>query len=106
MLGRLDLAQYENGCKVLNNWWPKVTGGMRRRPGSVYLNTPASAVRLESFIFSESQVYLTVFCSDNVVRFYDEDTGALITSLTITGISIDAITIPQLSITQTGDVMF
>lgn len=106
MLGRLDLAQYENGCKQLTNWWPKVTGGMRRRPGSVYLATPANAVRLESFVFSETQIYLVVFCSDNTVKFYNEDTGALIQSLTITGITLDATIIPQLSITQSADVMF
>ena len=106
MLGRLDLAQYENGCKVLTNWWPKVTGGRRRRPGSVYLSTPANAVRVESFVFSETQVYVVVFCSDNNVLFYDQDTGALIYTLAITGITLDATVIPQLSITQKADVMF
>jgi hypothetical protein len=106
MLGRLDLAQYENGCKQLENWWPKVTGGMRRRPGSVYLNTPANAIRLESFVFSETQVYLVVFCSDNNVLFYDNDTGALIYTLAITTITLDATVISELSIAQLADVMF
>jgi hypothetical protein len=40
------------------------------------------------------------------VLFYDQDTGALIYTLGITGISLNARVIPQLSITQTGDVMF
>ena len=66
MLGRVDLAQYENGCKVLTNWWPKVTGGMRRRPGSFYLNTSSDATRIESFIFSETQTYLIAFTADDV----------------------------------------
>ena len=106
MLGRLDLAQYENGCKQLTNWWPKVTGGMRRRPGSVYLNSPANGVRVESFVFSETQVYVVVFCSDNNVLFYNQDTGALITTVAVTGITLGATVIKELSITQAADVMF
>ena len=106
MLGRIDLAQYENGCRQHENWWPKITGGGRRRPGSIYLNTPANAIRIESFIFSESQVYLVVFCDDDNVLFYNNETGALIYTLAITGITLSETIINQLSITQTGDVMF
>jgi len=106
MLGRVDLAQYENGCLQLTNWWPKITGGMRRRPGSLYLSTPANAIRLESFIFSETQVYLVVFCSDNTVKFYDKTTGALIQDLTITSITLNTTIINELSISQVADVMF
>lgn len=106
MLGRLDLAQYENGCRILTNWWPKVTGGMRRRPGSVYLNSPPTGVRVESFIFSETQVYIIVFCSDNTVKVYNHDTGAQIANLIITGITLSETVINELSITQTADVMF
>jgi len=105
MLGRLDLAQYENGCKQLDNWWPKVTGGMRRRPGSVYLNTPTNAVRLESFVFSESQTYVVVFCSDDTVRFYNFDTGAEIDNISLS-VTTDETVIKEMSITQTADVMF
>ena len=50
MLGRLDLAQYENGCKDLDNWWPKVTGGMRRRPGSEFLKIVEDAHRIAAEI--------------------------------------------------------
>ena len=112
MLGRLDLAQYENGCKQLDNWWPKVTGGMRRRPGSFYLATHEFAIRIESFIFSETQTYLFVFCqnpldsADDEINIYDEETGALVDTVSITVIAWSETIIKELSITQTADVMF
>jgi len=111
MLGRLDLAQYENGCKILDNWWPKVTGGMRRRPGTTYLNSQEGAVRLEPFIFSEDQVYLFLFWNDPLsstdgINIYDADTGALIQFLDLSGVAWSDDIIKELSITQTADVMF
>ena len=111
MLGRLDLAQYENGCKQHDNWWPKVTGGARRRPGSIYLNTDPYAHRIESFIFSEDQTYLFAFTynplssANSGVNIYNEETGALITFVQVFIAWSDTI-IKELSITQTGDVMF
>ena len=106
MLGRVDLAQYENGCKQLTNWWPKVTGGMRRRPGSVFLDHATEAnsndyARLESFIFSETQAYLVTFTNlEVVIRDLD---GNEIETLAHT---YDNDAVRELSITQLGDVMF
>ena len=112
MLGRLDLAQYENGCQQHDNWWPKITGGARRRPGSIFLNENQYAFRIESFIFNEEQTYLFAFqynpldSADGGVSIYDEETGALIQFVLITGVAWSDTIISQLSITQTGDVMF
>ncbi len=107
MLGRIDLAQYENGCLQLENWWPKVTGGMRRRPGSVYLNEPAvNAIRIEAFVFNETQTYIFVFCDDDNLRVYDPDTGSLTATVSYSLVSPSALEIRQWSITHTGDVMF
>lgn len=112
MLGRVDLAQYENGCKQLDNWWPKVTGGVRRRPGSRVLSFVDDAVRVESFIFSEDQTYLVVFRvptlggSQNNILFFDTSTGNQVASINISGIAYTAEEIKQLSITQAGDTMF
>lgn len=107
MRGRVDLAQYENGCLQLTNWWPKITGGMRRRPGSMYLNTRSGAVRIEAFIFSETQEYLFCFWTgvNEGIDIYNPDTGALIQSLPITGITWTDESIKEMSITHTGDVM-
>ena len=111
MLGRADLAQYENGCLQLENWWPKTTGGMRRRPGSHYLAIDEGAVRCESFIFSESQEYLFVFRVPQIggpqteLHVYDPDTGALVSQVNIF-VTWNETIIKEMSITQQGDVMF
>ena len=59
--GRVDLAAYENGCQVFDNWWPKSTGGAMRRPGSKFLNYVQNGIRIEPFIFNDTQRYLVVF---------------------------------------------
>lgn len=105
MLGRLDLAQYETGCKQLENWWPKATGGVRRRPGSIYLNTVVNAVRVESFIFNETQTYAVVFASDSKIYIYDNTVGTLLQTLTVTT-TWSAQIAKDLHVTQRGDVMF
>jgi len=109
MLGRADLATYENGCKQLENWWPKVTGGVRRRPGSLYMNILFDALRIESFIFSESQAYVVSFHyigvgEFNYIQFYDHETGDVVTQIQFLEATPDII--KQMSITQQGDVMF
>jgi len=113
MLGRVDLAQYESGCKQLTNWWPKVTGGMRRRPGSLHLAFVDNALRIESFIFSESQTYIFVFryqtggvhIDNNNIHIYNPVTGELVATVDLP-ISFLAHEIYEMSITQKGDVMF
>lgn len=112
MLGRVDLAQYENGCKQLENWWPHVTGGMRRRPGSRILNSDLShadkIVRIEPFIFNEDQTYLVAFTADPAssgdgLRVYTPD-GTQVAFAG--GIGWSEQTILECSVTQKGDVMF
>ena len=117
MLGRVDLAQYENGCKQLTNWWPKVTGGCRRRPGSVFLTYCYGAARIESFIFNEDQTYVVAFYPSstplegksafpaNNIKIFDPLTGDPVDTLTWTLLSSPDV-IDELSITQAGDVMF
>ena len=103
MLGRLDLAQYEEGCKQLDNWWPKVTGGMRRRPGSLYKSTVnVNSNRIESFIFSETQVYQVVFSPFNI-KIYNDEGATLVEEI---GNFYSSTQIRELSITQKADVMF
>jgi len=117
MLGRVDLAQYENGCLQLENWCPKVTGGMRRRPGSLNLSFWTQAERMESFIFNEDQTYVVLFGPDwdvktnsaigANIRFYDPDTGTRLDDVSTSLLfGSDATIINELSITQKADVMF
>lgn len=103
MFGRLDLIQYKNGAGVLSNWWPKITGGLRRRPGSLYLATVPEDSRLEGFIFNETQIYTFAF-ADTVVRIYNPVTGALVDTLTDAPWGADEI--DEMTIEQQGDTMF
>jgi hypothetical protein len=111
MLGRLDLAQYENGCKVLTNWWPKITGGMRRRPGSIYLRADDEDTvhRIEAFVFNETQTYLFAFCDDglgtNEIKVVDPDNGNIIDNVNLP-VGWGATQFAEMSVTQTGDVFF
>jgi len=85
---------------------------MRRRPGSIFLAEHEFAVRIEAFIFSETQTYLFAFCwsgvdtADDQINIYDEVTGTLIDTVQITGIAWTDVIIKTMSITQTADVMF
>ena len=115
MLGRLDLAQYEKGCKQLDNWWPKVTGGMRRRPGTLFVDSFIDAIRMEPFIFNEEQVYIVLFSpgagfapksgafGGDTLQVLNLVTGAIVFSQRNLW-TIDKVR--ELSITQKGDVMF
>lgn len=103
MRGRLDLAQYENGCLKLKNWWPKVTGGMTRRPGTKYLATLGSSdCRIESFIFDETQTYAVIF-GEFSWKVWSDQSQSIVASGTH---NYDSTEIPELSITQLADKMF
>jgi len=108
MLGRVDLSQYENGCKQLENWWPKVAGGARRRPGTVFLNDTVDCYRIEPWVFNEDQTYLVSFHEgsggEDEIQFWNEETGAQIDTLSVS--IIGSSNIAELSITQAGDKMF
>ena len=113
MLGRIDLAAYENGCRQLKNWWPLVTGGVMRRPGTLFITNAFDTVRIEPFIFSESQTYIVGFTPTESVyqeiRIWRPSDGALVGVLQSPNIPVLAnlteTVIKQLSITQAADTM-
>lgn len=109
MRGRVDLAQYENGCLQLKNCWPKVAGGLRRRPGSVYLNTlQDDGVRIEPFVFNETQIYLVCISAGSGIEILDPDTGEIYYTNAgpFTGTTPTDDEIREFSITQAADFMF
>jgi hypothetical protein len=72
--GRVDLAKYSNGCKVIENFLPLVQGPAVRRGGSKHV---AARKRMASawfikFEFSATQAYVLEF-GDLYVRFYKTD---------------------------------
>ena len=67
VLGRTDLAQYQNGCELLQNFLPTTTGGVRRRPGTIVgkshdtwtdVETTSQDVRLIPYVFSKEFSYV------------------------------------------------
>ena len=113
MLGRVDLAAYESGCRQMTNWWPLVTGGLRRRPGTKLLTGATNVIRIEPFVFNETQTYLVGFAPPTDVGVPQiwlwDGTGTFITILVpgqyaqISGLTAE--NIPELSITQSADTM-
>lgn len=59
--GRGDLTAYDNGAGKLRNIFVLPTGGIYRRAGLRYVDTPAGDGRLVAFEFNTEQVYLMVF---------------------------------------------
>jgi hypothetical protein len=60
LLGRGDLAAYENGALSLRNVFIHPTGGVTRRSGLAYIDTVDGAGRLIDFEFNTQQTYLLV----------------------------------------------
>ena len=70
---RTDIQQYANGAKTLKNVIPLVEGGVRKRPGTLYLSEQGSAVRLIPFVVNSSKTYVLVF-KPNLVQVIDTNT--------------------------------
>lgn len=72
MDGRTDVAKYNNGCKVTENFIPSVQGPAVRRPGTRFVSevkTSANRTWLLSFQFNITQSYILEF-GDFYIRFY------------------------------------
>lgn len=77
--GRVDLAKYRDGCRIMNNMVPQVYGGVRRRPGTRFVaevKDSARKTRLLPFIFSTTQAYI-VEVGHLYMRFY-KDGGQIV----------------------------
>ena len=66
MKARIDTPAYEGGCLKLRNAVLTSQGSAFRRPGTLFVDSLSASdalndVRLESFIFSETQEYLFCF---------------------------------------------
>ncbi|SEB73264.1 hypothetical protein SAMN05216178_2045 [Pseudomonas saponiphila] len=75
MLGRVDIARYQNGAEIIENAWPLVHGGCVRRDGTLFTGVtkfPAKRCRLIPYVFNESQAYMCEF-GDSYVRIFFSD---------------------------------
>mgnify|MGYP000010455731 FL=1 len=77
---RTDIQQYGNGAKTLKNVIPLVEGGVRKRPGTLYLSEQVSAVRLIPFVVNSSKTYVLVF-KPNLVQVIDTSTMTSVVDL-------------------------
>lgn len=69
LLARTDLTSYENSCKSITNAYPMVHGGIKRRPGTVYVGevyNSAEQTRLVPFVYSKDLSYVLVFNGDRI----------------------------------------
>ena len=70
--GRVDLSQYFNACRTLENAIVLTLGGAEKRPGTYYVATAKDSskkIRLVPFKFSTTQEYILEF-GEHYVRFY------------------------------------
>ena len=76
---RTDIQQYSNGAKTLKNVIPLVEGGVRKRPGTLYLFDRNTAVRIIPFVVNSAKTYLIILKS-NVIEILDTNLiGSVIT---------------------------
>jgi len=99
LYGRGDLASFENGAATLANVLIQPTGGVVRRPGTLFIDTAGGPGRLVAFTFSTEQTYLLLF-TDGRVAVYRDD--ALVTTLAAPWRAEQLV---QLSWAQSADVL-
>lgn len=78
---RTDIQQYSNGAKRLQNVFPLVEGGVRKRPGTFNRGLMAGAIRLIPFIVNSSSVFMLILKNLEVL-IYNPRTKAVVTTLT------------------------
>lgn len=99
LLGRGDLAAFENGAARLRNVFIHPTGGVTRRAGTRYVAPVAGAGRLVPFEFNTAQTYLLVF-SDSLVEVLEDDAKTASFAVPWT-----AAQLPQIAWTQSADTL-
>lgn len=75
LLGRVDVSRYANAAKRMENFYPLVHGGARRRMGTRYqaeTKDSSKLSRLIPFVFSRTQAFM-LEVGDTYVRFYTPD---------------------------------
>lgn len=72
MLGRVDIARYQNGAEIIQNAWPVIHGGCVRRDGTLMCSPtkfPDKNCRLIPYVFNASQAFMVEF-GDLYVRIH------------------------------------
>ncbi|MDR3361874.1 MAG: hypothetical protein LBO64_03400 [Desulfovibrio sp.] len=61
LTARVDLSKYQQGCRVLENFFVQSHGGAVKRQGFVLLDALPDEARLVPFVFNQDQAYCLVF---------------------------------------------
>ncbi len=99
LLGRVDVEQYFNGARKLENMLIAPYGGAKNRPGSYYVATVKDsddATRIISFEFSITQAYI-IEMGDQYMRFYKDNGRIVVTASDLSDFD------PTSSYTPAGD---
>lgn len=73
---REDLAKFQSGCSIMENFFPLPQGGAQKRPGTKYIaevKNSSLATRLLPFEFSTSQAYIVELGNQYMRFFTDSD---------------------------------
>lgn len=113
MMGRGDVARYQNGADTIENGVVVVQGGVLRRSGLRYLAAAklggASAVRMIRYVYNVDQSFALEF-GELYVRVFEGTTGAVILNAALTPLEIvspyTAAQLPEVTTRQVAEVMY
>ncbi|MDO7240321.1 carbohydrate-binding protein [Acinetobacter baumannii] len=99
---RTDIQQYSNGAKKLLNVIPLVEGGIRKRPGTLFLTTSATSLRLIPFVVNSDQAYMLIL-KPLSIQVFNPRTKTVVATVTT---PYTAAQIPELQFVQYRYEMF
>lgn len=99
---RTDVAQYSNGARELTNVIPLIEGGIKKRPGTFFINIFNGAIRLIPFVSTSSDAFLIIMKVNEAV-IYNPKTKSIVKTLA-TPYNLAAI--PDLHFVHTRYVMY
>ena len=108
--GRVDLAKYGYGCAKMENFYPLVQGGARKRSGTRFVNEvrdSADVTRLIPFEFNTTQAYILEF-GNFYMRVY-KDGGQVLDSLSAIyeiATPYPSATLDAIQYAQSADVLY
>jgi len=79
---RTDIQQYSNGAKTLKNVIPLVEGGVRKRPGTLFIGEHPNSVRLIPFVVNSANTFILELKADliKIINPVDMSTVAILTA--------------------------
>ena len=100
MQHRTDVGAYSAALGSLINFMPRLHGGVRTKPGTIYHQTIVGNAKLFPFVFSETQAYIMAFSNGRLDIFYEDGTVAQ------SNISApwNTAQFPKIRLVQAGDV--